>query len=86
MPPVLAAGCDDLRSAVGSVIWLRLTATWAARHVYTHNDGVIDEKYLQKVPSSSAQVGQRLVITETDSRRAIEDATTLCKALATLTA
>ncbi|MBD9729888.1 hypothetical protein [Streptomyces caniscabiei] len=45
---------------------------------------MIDEKYLRKVPSSPAQAGQRLVITEADCRQAVEDATTLCRALATL--
>ncbi|MGW1674543.1 hypothetical protein [Streptomyces sp. NPDC002324] len=44
-----------------------------------------DEKYLQKVPSSAAQPGQRLVITEPDCRRAIEHTTALCRSLATLT-
>lgn len=80
-----AAGYEDLRTLLEPAVWQRLIATWAARHVHTHNDGVIDEKYLRKVPSSPAQAGQRLVITEADCRQAVEDATTLCRALATLT-
>ncbi|MFF1676197.1 hypothetical protein ACFVYG_09210 [Streptomyces sp. NPDC058256] len=81
----MAAGYDDLRVPLGPDTWQRLTETWAARHVFVHNDGVIDDKYLGKVPTSSARVGQRLVISEADCRRAIEDATTLCRTLTALT-
>lgn len=79
------AGYEDLRTLLGPSVWQRLTQTWAARHVCTHNDGVIDEKYLQKVPSSATHPGQRLVITEDECRRAIEDSTALSRALAALT-
>lgn len=33
----------DIREPLGPT-WDRLLVTWAARHVYTHNDGIIDEK------------------------------------------
>ncbi|MEU1163333.1 hypothetical protein ABZ372_22745 [Streptomyces sp. NPDC005921] len=79
------AGYEDLRVLLGPAVWRRLTEAWAARHLYTHNDGVIDEKYLRTVPSSTAQPGQRLIITEGDCYHAIEDATALSRALATLT-
>ncbi|MFK0107890.1 hypothetical protein [Streptomyces sp. NPDC091217] len=79
------AGYEDLRALLGPAVWRRLTEAWAARHLYTHNDGVIDEKYLRTAPSSTAQSGQRLIITEDDCRRAIEDATALSRALAALT-
>ncbi|MFD5015361.1 hypothetical protein [Streptomyces chartreusis] len=81
----VGAGYDDLRGIVEPEIWQRLIETWAARHVFTHNDGIVDEKYLRKVPTSSAQVGRRLVISETICRRAVDDATSLCTALAELT-
>ncbi|MET7714463.1 hypothetical protein [Streptomyces sp. NPDC005407] len=81
----VAAGYDDLRTVLGPQTWQRLTATWATRHVFTHNDGVVDRRYLTKVPASSARAGQRLVVTEADCRRAIDDATALCRALSGLT-
>jgi hypothetical protein len=79
------AGYEDLRVLLGAAVWQRLTEAWAARHLYIHNDGVIDEKYLRTVPSSTSQPGQRLIITEDDCRHAIDDAKALSRALATLT-
>lgn len=32
------------------------------RHIYEHNGGIVDEKYIQKSSDSSYKVGQRLVI------------------------
>ncbi|RZU14409.1 hypothetical protein [Streptomyces sp. BK239] len=78
---IVAAGFPDLRTTLGSQTWQRLLETWAARHVFTHNDGIVDEKYLIKVPHSSAQIGQRLVLTETMCRSALDDAKALCETL-----
>lgn len=81
----VVAGYGDLREILGPETWQRLIETWAARHVFTHNDGIIDEKYLRKVPTSSARVGRRLVISEAICRRAVDDTTSLCTVLAELT-
>ncbi|MFF5016677.1 hypothetical protein [Streptomyces sp. NPDC001165] len=78
---IITAGFPDLRTTLGSQTWQRLLETWAARHVFTHNDGIVDEKYLIKVPGSSAQIGQRLVLTETVCRNALDDAKALCETL-----
>ncbi|MFF9817158.1 hypothetical protein [Streptomyces sp. NPDC014006] len=78
---IVTAGFSDLRTTLGRQTWQRLLETWAARHVFTHNDGLVDERYLTKVPGSSPQVGQRLVLTEAMCRRALEDAKALCEAL-----
>ncbi len=78
---IVTAGFPDLRAALGSQTWQRLLETWAVRHVFTHNDGIVDEKYLIKVPGSSAQIGQRLVLTETVCRNALDDAKALCETL-----
>ncbi|MGW7364134.1 hypothetical protein ACWGI8_12075 [Streptomyces sp. NPDC054841] len=79
----VAAGYTNVRTSVGLSTWQRLIQTWAARHVFTHNDGVVDEKYLRRVPASSNSVGHRLVISEAE---AIEDAAALCHTLADLSA
>jgi hypothetical protein len=71
----------DLRSVVGSQ-WPSLVRTWAARHVFTHCDGVVDGKYLAAVTASTARIGQRLQISENDAHAAIGDAESLCRAIA----
>ncbi|MFF9013552.1 hypothetical protein ACF09C_11390 [Streptomyces sp. NPDC014870] len=80
----VSAGCPDVRALVGPSTWNRLTRTWAARHVFTHNDGVVDERYLRRVPGARTSLGQRLVISEAECREAIADATALCRALVDL--
>jgi hypothetical protein len=79
------AGHIDLRTLVDAATWQRLRQAWATRHVFTHNDGVVDEKYLAAVPASTTPRGQRLVITEQLSRQAIADTQQLCSAIARLT-
>ncbi|WP_405818670.1 hypothetical protein OG241_26940 [Streptomyces sp. NBC_01390] len=80
----VAAGYADLRIALGVATWQRLTENWATRHLFTHNDGVVDEKYLTKVPTSSARIGQRLVVTDEMCRRTLNDTRALCEALVAL--
>lgn len=78
---IVTAGFSDPRTTLDAQTWQRLLETWAARHIFTHNDGIVDEKYLTKVPSSSAQVGQRLVPTDAMCRQALDDTKSLCNAL-----
>ena len=59
---------------------------WTIRHLFTHNDGVVDDKYLTKVPASTAGLGQRLTITEQLCRQAIADTQALCLAITAMTA
>ncbi|MXM62520.1 hypothetical protein GR925_03395 [Streptomyces sp. HUCO-GS316] len=75
----VATGHTDIRTILDPATWQRLTETWATRHVFTHNDGVVDAKYLTRVPGSSAQLGQRLVLTEERCRQALSDTKTLCE-------
>lgn len=78
---IVGAGLSDVRTTLGPQTWQRLLETWATRHVFTHNDGIVDEKYLTKVPGSSARIGQRLVLTDAVCRQALVDAKALCKAI-----
>jgi len=71
----------DVRSALASE-WPALVEAWAARHVFTHGDGIIDAKYLAAVQTSPFKVGQRLQISEDYSRRALALAEQLCRVLA----
>lgn len=79
------AGYDDLRNTVEAQTWLRLLQVWATRHLFTHNDGVIDGKYLAAVPTSGARLGQRLTVSEAYTRQAITDTQELCLAIGALT-
>jgi hypothetical protein len=47
------------RDILGSA-WPDLMAAWATRHLLVHQDGVVDEKFLQSVPRTLLQPGQRL--------------------------
>lgn len=71
----------DLRVALGAT-WGELGEAWAARHVFTHCDGIVDEKYRASVPATSLRVGQRLRVSETLARSTITSAERLCRALA----
>jgi hypothetical protein len=79
------AGYPDVRSTVGAAVWQRLLEVWAARHVFTHNDGLVDAKYLARVPSCRVPEGQRLTVSEDLVRQAVADTRALCVALVALT-
>lgn len=71
----------EIRSALGSE-WDELLRTWAARHVFTHCDGIVDAKYLSADRRSSQRVGQRLRVSEGDARAAVSRAQQLCRVIA----
>jgi hypothetical protein len=70
----------DIRLDLGDS-WADLEAVWAARHILTHNDGIVDHKYLASVSSSSLREGQRLRVDDHFARRALDIAERLCFAL-----
>jgi hypothetical protein len=80
-----ADGYADLRTLLDDPTWQRLKKVWATRHAFTHNDGIVDNKYLTQVPASTAQLGQRLTITEALCRQAIADTRALCESITDLT-
>lgn len=74
----------DPRGRLGAH-WAELEASWAARHVFTHGDGIVDTKYLAAVPDSQLRQGQRLRVTEELARSTISAAEHLCRALSDTT-
>jgi hypothetical protein len=78
----VAHGLPDIRAMVGPAVWHRLIQTWAARHVFTHNDGMVDRRYLTAVPASPLKLGQRLTVSEAFCRQAIIDTERFCRELA----
>ena len=75
----------SVRSSLREGVWLRLQESWATRHVFTHNDGVIDDKFVSKVPGS-AKLGQHARVTEPMCRQAVTDVRALCAVIAGFTA
>ena len=75
------AGYADLRSVLDPPIWRRLQEVWAIRHLFTHHDGVVDDKYLAKVPGSPFRRGQRVTVSVGLCRQAIADTEVLCIAV-----
>lgn len=70
----------DVRGSLGSA-WTELQESWAARHVFTHCDGIVDSKYLAVVPGSPLQEGQRLTVSDQIARQAVGHARRLCRTL-----
>jgi hypothetical protein len=62
-----------IRSAVNAEVWLRLNTAFAKRHVLTHRGGVVDQRFLDRVPASTLAIGQRLVITRSEAQTALAD-------------
>jgi hypothetical protein len=49
------SGPNLISAAPVGTAWPELVRAWAARHVFTHCDGIVDAKYLQAVPSTEAR-------------------------------
>jgi hypothetical protein len=54
-------------------VWTRLLRTFEQRHALTHKDGHVDQRYLDRVPSSGLALGQRLVVSRADAEEALAD-------------
>ena len=52
------------------------------RHVLTHGDGIVDERFLTQVPNSPLKDSQRLVICRADAEAALGDLAALVRGLA----
>jgi hypothetical protein len=57
----------DLESAAGPDVWQAMQRAAAIRHVLTHNAGVVDQKFLDRLPTWPQTLGQRLNIAERDA-------------------
>lgn len=62
--------------------WPNLQSAWAVRHVLTHNDGIVDDKYLDADPTPTLRLGQRLRVSSVQAHQAIAVVTKLCSTLA----
>jgi sarcosine oxidase delta subunit len=71
----------DIVELVGDERWERLKRAFARRHVLTHNGGIVDQKFLDRVPDSGLRLGQRLVIRRGDAAQALDDLEAVVRAV-----
>lgn len=76
----------SLHALVNAATWERLRVAFAKRHVLTHANGIVDQRFLDQVPHSPLKVGQRLVITRREAQQALDDLQTLVGSAASATA
>ncbi len=57
----------ELEALAGPDTWAALRRAAAIRHVLTHNAGIIDAKFMQRMPNWHQAEGQRLVIDRTET-------------------
>ena len=72
-------GIDLRASSAGR--WDELLVTAAKRHVLVHNNGIVDGKFLERVPKWHQGVGERLVVKETDAMVVLDDLRRIASAL-----
>jgi hypothetical protein len=66
-------GGRAIRAAVSADRWARLKTAFAKRHVLTHRGGVVDQRFLDQVPTSTLAIGQRLVISRSEAEINLAD-------------
>ncbi len=70
-----------LFALVDSNTWERLLVTFQQRHVLVHRHGLIDDQYVQRVPTARQRVGQALVVTRKEAQQALDDLEKIVQAL-----
>ena len=71
----------DLVVLTGAERWERVKRAFARRHVLTHNGGVVDQRFLNRVPDSGLKLGQRLVVRRDDAVQALDDLAAVVQAV-----
>lgn len=69
----------DLAATVGADVWTELQRAAAIRHVLIHNNGVVDDKFLQRLPNWPQALGQRITIRKQDSNTFLDALTTFAE-------
>lgn len=67
---------DHVGTAISALVeddvWTRLQTVFQQRHVLVHQQGIVDQQYVDRVPHALQQVGQRLVLGRQDAGRALD--------------
>jgi sarcosine oxidase delta subunit len=72
-----------LSALVPADVWSRLQTVFQQRHVLVHQQGIVDQQYVDRVPHARQQVGQRLVLGRRDAEQALDALEPLVRAIAT---
>lgn len=72
----------DLVGLAGENRWDRLKRALARRHVLAHNGGIVDQKFIDRVPDGGLRLGQRLVLRRADAAQALDDLEAVIRAIA----
>jgi hypothetical protein len=63
--------------------WNTIVEGTAVRHILTHTGGIVDDRFLATVPTSTFRPGQRIHVSETGARNLLDAVQRLCLALDT---
>jgi sarcosine oxidase delta subunit len=71
-----------LSALVAADTWSRLQTVFQQRHVLIHQQGIVDQQYVDRVPLARQQVGQRIVLGRADGEQALDALKAVVQALA----
>jgi len=69
--------CDELKDED----WIRVEINFQKRHLISHNDGIIDDVYIQKTNDQFADVGRKVVVTPVEVEEMLQAMETEAKCL-----
>jgi hypothetical protein len=79
----LAHADGALSAHFDAAMWTRLQILFQQRHVLVHLQGIVDEQFLERVPTARQRVGQRLVLTRSDAEQALDALEAVVRAIST---
>src|SRR5262249_3723854 len=71
-----------LSALVPTDVWSRLQTVFQQRHVLIHQQGIVDQQYVDRVLHARQQVGQRLVLSRREAEQALDALEAVVRALA----
>jgi len=71
----------DFSQALSEGDWNLILALFQKRHLISHNDGIIDEAYVQITGDNSAVIGRKIVVTIDEVRTALQYISSLATSL-----
>lgn len=71
----------DIFNGLEETDWEKIVVNFQKRHLISHNDGIIDEMYIQKTNDKTAVVGRKVVITPDELEDMLEETETIARIL-----
>ena len=72
----------DIPAILGAAEWDRLCLLYGVRHLATHTNAVVDARHVARFPSHGIAIGQRVSVSFTEAREALQIARTLIRGIA----